>query len=228
MTLQFSCSGQWLSFRPNRVVIAGYTGRNRAAVEKHIQELAEQGIPAPSETPTIFHVGLDRLSTASHMEVLGPHTAGEAEAVLLMDGKQIYVAIGSDHTDRELEKYDIPRSKQVCGKPISAEVWRFEDIRGRWDSLVLRSYVGENGPEILYQEGRLASIMPPEDLIAAVERRAGSLNQSALFTGTVPLIDGKFYCGGFFQAELFDEATGQALRCAYRIRQCDLPMAKAT
>ena len=34
-----------------------------------------------------------------------------------------YVGIGSDHTDRVLEAVSIRKSKQVCAKPISKELW---------------------------------------------------------------------------------------------------------
>jgi hypothetical protein len=77
------------------------------------------------------------------MKVLGEHTSGEAEAVLLVAGNDIWVAVGSDHTDRELDKVNIVASKQVCPKPVSAEVWRYADARERWDSLALRSWIGE-------------------------------------------------------------------------------------
>ena len=142
-----------LDFVPRRIIIAGYTGRNQEEVKAHINELAAQGVPAPTEIPTIFRATLDRLKTDNDMEVLGEHTSGEAEAVLLVAGNDIWVAVGSDHTDRELEKINIVASKQVCPKPVSAEVWRYADVRERWDSLVLRSWVGETGREQLYQEG---------------------------------------------------------------------------
>ena len=34
-----------------QVVIGGWTGRDAAAVQHHIDELAEIGVPGPSETP---------------------------------------------------------------------------------------------------------------------------------------------------------------------------------
>ena len=145
-------TGKQIDFVPTRVVVAGYTGRNQAAVKAHVSELAAQGIPAPQEIPAVFRITFDRLTTGSELEVVGERTSGEAEVVLLVDADRIWVAVGSDHTDRELEKVDISASKQVCPKPVSSEVWNYADVRGRWDDLVLRSWVGEAGREELYQE----------------------------------------------------------------------------
>ena len=123
---------------------------------------------------------------------------------------------------RELEKVNITASKQVCPKPVSAEVWRYADVRERWDSLVLRSWVGESSREQLYQEGRMSAVLRPEDLLAILRRRLGKLvDEAVIFTGTIPLIGGLFVPRPYFEAELFDESTGHSLRCVYRTRRVD-------
>lgn len=209
-------------FVPRRIIIAGYTGRNQEEVRSHIRELAAQGIPAPTEIPTIFRATLDRLTTEGEVEVLGGDAAGEAEAVLLVNGDDIWVAVGSDYTDRELEKVNIAAAKQVCPKPVSSEVWRYAEVRKRWDGLILRSWVGESGREELYQEGRMSALLPPEDLLAILRKRLGRLVDGAvIFTGTIPLIGGRFAPRPYFEAELFDESAGRSLRCAYRTRRVD-------
>ncbi|MBI4455900.1 MAG: DUF2848 family protein [Acidobacteria bacterium] len=222
MRFKLQGSGE-LDFVPHRVIIAGYTGRNQQAVKAHIDELAAHGIPAPAEIPTIFRTTLDRLTTAGEVEVLGAHSSGEAETVFLVDGNHLWVAVGSDHTDRELEKINIPAAKQVCPKPISAEVWRYADVEDHWDNLILRSWVGEHGRQRLYQEGRMSATLSPEDLLAMLRRRVGdSLNGAAVYTGTLPLIGNKFATDPYFEAELSDDLTGRSLRCAYRVRRADV------
>ncbi len=211
-----------VDFTPRRIIIAGYTGRNQDEVRAHINELAAEGVPAPTEIPAIFRATLDRLTANGEAEVIGGHTSGEAEAVLLVDGDDIWVAVGSDHTDRELEMTNIAASKQVCPKPVSAEVWRYAEVRERWDRLILRSWVGESGREQLYQEGRMSALLAPEDLLAILRRRLGKLvDGAAIFTGTIPLVGGRFVPGSYFEAELFDESVGRSLRCAYRVRRAD-------
>jgi hypothetical protein len=213
-----------IDFSPERVIIAGYTGRNQEETRAHIRELEKQGIPTPAEIPAIFRTTLDRLTTDFEIEVVGEHTAGEAEVVLLVKGGDLWIAIGSDHTDRKLETIDIPASKQVCPKPVSAEVWRYADVRERWDSLVLRSWVGDSGRDVPYQDGRMAAILRPEDLIALLKRRLGNaVDNAAIYTGTIPLIGGKFAHKPFFTAELHDEATGRTLACAYCVRAVEMP-----
>ena len=117
---KLQATGREADFVPRRIIIAGYTGRNQEEVRSHIRELAAQGIPAPAEIPTIFRATLDRLTMEGEVEVLGGAAAGEAEAVLLVNGDDIWVAVGSDYTDRELEKVNIAAAKQVCPKPVSS------------------------------------------------------------------------------------------------------------
>lgn len=211
-----------IQFSPQRVIIAGYTGRNQHEVRAHIGELAAHGIPAPAEVPTVFRTTLDRLTISSDVEVIGGHTSGEAEVVLLVRDNEIWVSVGSDHTDRELEKLNIMASKQVCPKPVSAEVWRYAAVRQRWDQLILRSWVGESGREQLYQEGSMSAVLAPETLLAILRQRVGKLvDGAAIFTGTIPLIGGAFAPKTYFEAELFDQKTNRALRCAYRVRRVD-------
>lgn len=222
MRFTIQSGGQDINFAPARVIVAGYTGRNQDEVRAHVNELAAQGIPAPTEIPTIFRTTLDRLTVANEIEVVGTRTAGEAEVVLLVNGQDIWVTIGSDHTDRELEKIDIPASKQVCPKPVSSAVWRYADVRERWDGLILRSWVGESGREQLYQEGRMAALLRPEDLLALLRSRLGNLvDGAAIYTGTIPLIGGAFVSKPYFAAELCDEVAGRSLRCGYRVRRVE-------
>jgi len=218
-TFTLQATGLEIGFTPTRVIIAGYTGRNQEEVRAHVRELAKQGIPAPAEVPAVFRTTLDRLTIAGEIEVVGSRSAGEAEAVLLVGGDEIWIAVGSDHTDRELEKIDIPASKQVCPKPVSKEVWRYAEVRGCWDDLILRSWVGEKGREQLYQEGKMAALLRPENLLRLLRQRLGNLvDGAAIYTGTIPLIGGAFVSKPYFEAELLDAASGRSLRCAYRTR----------
>ena len=211
-----------IDFAPERVIIAGYTGRNQEEVRAHIKELAAQGIPAPTETPTIFRTTLDRLTTGDEIEVLGANTTGEAEVVLLVKGEAIWVTVGSDHTDRELEKTDIPVSKQVCPKPVGAEVWSYAEVKDRWDHFILKSWVGDSGREQVYQQGKMSAVLRPEALLAMLRQRLGKLvDGAAIYTGTIPLIGGAFAHKRCFEAELCDESTGRSLSCRYRVRRVE-------
>ncbi|MBI4321902.1 MAG: DUF2848 family protein [Chloroflexi bacterium] len=222
LTFRLQGSAQEIVFSPQKTVMAGYTGRDQAAVMKHIEELRQHGVAAPDRIPTFYPVIGDRLTTAERIEVLGHRTSGEAEFVLLFAVDQLYVGVGSDHTDRELEEETIIKSKQMCAKVVSRDLWRYEDVKERWDDLLLRSWVGGEGRETLYQEGRLARMMTVETLVGLTkEHIRGTVDGLALYSGTLPMLTGEFVYSSYFEAELLDERTGNALRCAYHIAPMD-------
>jgi len=96
------------------LVIAGWTGRDRAAVEKHIRELAELGVTPPSRTPIFYRVAASLVTTADEVEVIGRDSTGEVEFVLLNHEGEWWVGVGSDHTDRKAETVGVTLSKQMC------------------------------------------------------------------------------------------------------------------
>ena len=206
-----------LTFAPRRLLIAGYTGRDQAAVARHIAELREHGIPAPASTPALYALTPDRLTTAERITIAGRQSSGEAEFVLVVTGGELYVGVGSDHTDRELERLSVPRAKQVCPKPLSRRVWRWADARGEWDHCLLRSWIDG----VLYQEGSVAELMPPDEVLAMARRRVGDLDESAIYCGTLPLLGGEFRFARAFTAALVDPARGRELRCEYGVDVVD-------
>lgn len=206
----------------DKLVMAGYTGRDRAEVQAHIDELLTHGIPAPSRVPTLFACAPALLTTATEIAVLGDHTSGEGEAVLFVSGGEILIGVGSDHTDRALEVTDIPRSKQVCAKPVSAAVWRFADVADHWDELVLRSWVRDSADPVRYQEGTLARLMRPDDVLAYVRGHIHAPDESmVVFAGTLPLLTDGFRPAATFAVELTDPRRNRSLRCAYAVRVLD-------
>jgi hypothetical protein len=205
-----------------KLIMAGYTGRNQAETQAHIDELKAHGIPAPDRIPACYACAPALLTTAEEVFVLGNETSGEAEFVLLPGDGELLVAVGSDHTDRALEATDVPRAKQLCAKVVSRQVWRLADVVDHWDALQLRSWVGDGGAETLYQEGPLARLLPPDAIVAAVRANATQpIADAIVFSGTLPAIGGQFRPAPFFQVELADPIRGRSLRCAYRVHVMD-------
>ena len=128
----------------DRAVIAGWTGRDPELVEKHIAELEALGVARPPSAPVFYRVSAARLTTGHEIEVVGPDSGGEVEFVLLRSAARLWVGVGSDHTDRAVETYNVTVSKQMCDKPVAAEFWDFEDVAGHWDQLVLRAWSGSS------------------------------------------------------------------------------------
>ena len=206
----------------DKLIMAGYTGRNQDEVRAHIEELKAHGIPAPAKVPTLFACAPELLTTAETITVLGDSTSGEAEFVLFVKGGEILVGVGSDHTDRQLEETDIPRAKQLCAKVVSREVWRLSDLVGHWDELVLRAWVGEKGAETLYQEGPLARMMTPQAILECVQENITEpLEAAVVYSGTFAVIGGHFQALPVFTVELEDPRRRRKLHCAYRVRQMD-------
>jgi len=198
----------------NRLVIAGWTGRDPDAVERHIRELEDLGVPRPPTTPVFYRVSASRLTCARTIEVVGESSGGEVEFVLLRTGARLWVGVGSDHTDRAAETYNVTVSKQMCEKPIAPVFWDFEEVAPHWDRLVLRSWVEENGARTPYQDGAVSSMLAPADLLARWSE-AGTLDEGTLmFCGTLPAIGGVRPTGSF-EFALEDPVLGRRIEHRY-------------
>ena len=207
------------------VIIAGWTGRDRAAVEKHIEELADLGVRRPASIPVFYRAAAARLTTASAIQVLGETSSGEVEFVLLQHAGQLWLGVGSDHTDREVEAYDVGVSKQMCDKPIANTWWAFDEVAPHWDRLILRSFIETGAQRTLYQEGSVTTMLEPQDLIS---RYTGGRSQSlpentALFCGTLTARGG-VRPATQFSFEIEDPVLERRIQHEYRI--LTLPAAK--
>jgi len=171
-TIQFDVLGKEprsVQLAASKLTIAGWTGRNSAQVLHHIKELADLGVTPPKRIPTFYRLSHALLTTDAVIETVGSSSSGEAEYCLFALDGEMYVAVGSDHTDRALEAHEVTLSKQVCAKPISRDCWRFSDVEPHWDSLVLRSYIEENGAETVYQESLVSELLHPRELISKLD-----------------------------------------------------------
>jgi 4-hydroxyphenylacetate 3-monooxygenase len=140
LTLHNQLDKSTLEFNPRQLVIAGYTGRDRGNVQRHIDELAEYGIAPPQSVPAFWDLPVDLLTQGGVIGVTSAESSGEVEPVLFgMDG-HFYIGLGSDHTARDLERQSILASKASCGKPIGREVFPLDELNDDWDRLSLRSY----------------------------------------------------------------------------------------
>jgi hypothetical protein len=198
-------------------VIAGWTGRDAAAVEKHIKELEELGVKRPASTPIFYRVSAARLTCASEIEAVGEASGGEAEFVLLQHGGRLWVGTGSDHTDREAEKYGVTVSKQMCDKPIASQFWAYDEVIPHWDRLILRSHVVEGGERKLYQEGAVSAMRHPQDLLERHAKDAKLAEGTMMFGGTLAARGGVRPTQEFI-FELEDPVLGRKIAHAYRVR----------
>jgi len=222
LTLEKKNKSEPLNFVYTRMLNAGYVGRDQDEVRRHIDELAKKGVPGPKHTPTLYPVIPRALVADPQIEVYGNETCGEVEYVLLIENENnIYVDVGSDHTDRHLEETDIPRAKQICPNVIGRRVWSLAEVADHWDDLVIEASMVKEGEEILYQKGALGLIMDPESLMEFVASKVKvSLEQVIIYSGTLGSLTGGFVFGERFTAKLTDPRLGRSLDLSYEI----LPM----
>ena len=208
--------------RPTQVaieqaVVAGWTGRDAAAVEKHIKELEALGVKRPATTPIFYRVSAARLTTGDSIEAVGEASGGEVEFVLLQHGGRLWVGTGSDHTDREVEKYGVTVSKQLCDKPIARSFWAYDDVAPHWDRLMLRAHVVADGKRALYQEGAVTAMIDPRGLIERHVRGDRLPEGTLMFCGTLAARGG-VRATPEFAFELEDPVLGRRIAHSYRVR----------
>jgi hypothetical protein len=207
------------SIRVERLVIAGWTGRDSEAVAAHVRELEEVGVKPPSSIPVFYRAGVDTLTTLPSIEVVGAESSGEVEAVFLSDGSEIFVAVGSDQTDRKVESYSIAVSKQMCPKPISQQVWRYADVADHWDQLVMRSWAVFGVDRRLYQDGSASNLLHPEALFQRFTDGTPILPPAtAMYGGTLSAIGGIRPMDSF-EMELEDPVLQRRIRHAYAVKR---------
>jgi hypothetical protein len=205
-----------LTLAINQAVIAGWTGRDPVARDKHIAELEAIGIARPASTPIYYRVATTRLTTADSIEVSGGDSSGEVEFVLIGWQGRIFVGVGSDHTDRKVEAYSVTVSKQMCDKPIAPVLWELEDVAGHWDQMILRSFAWIDGARVLYQEGKLDGMLPVADLIARGFGGKGLPDGCAMFGGTFAA-KGGIRPASRFEYELEDPVLKRSIRSGYDV-----------
>lgn len=215
--MTFRVDGALRQFDVRQLVIAGWTGRDREAVEHHVAELEAIGVRRPTTIPCFYRVGTMLLTSATEVDVVGRESSGEVEFVLVSAADGLYVGVGSDHTDRKVEAYGITVSKQMCPKPIGPELWRLADLELHWDRLTLRSHVTRSGNRVLYQEGPVTRMLAPRDLVERFPDSPGVLTPGAvMFCGTLPAI-GEIAGGEKFEIEMVDPVRDQRLQHGYSV-----------
>lgn len=207
------------NFRVDRMINAGFTGRNQEEVRHHLDELSAKGIEVPEETPVLYPVVPGALTSEDTIRVYGEETSGEIEYILfIVNPGEIYVGIGSDHTDRKLEELDIPRAKQITPNVFSPLVWPLEEVAGHWDNLVMGCEVTAGGETLTYQEGALGLLMSPPELMDLIQGKLGSeLTNTVIYSGTVKMETEEFVFAHRFEGRLEDPELGRTISFGYDV-----------
>ena len=210
--------GQEVVFSAHHLVCAGWVGKDQKVLQAHIDELAHLGVKGPSRVPTYMNFSTGILTTDDEIPVISDQTSGEVEYVLLFQGGDSWVTVGSDQTDRDIETKSIPASKQMCAKVLSRECWPLSEVKEHWDRLIMRCWVNKEKERTLYQENPLGGILSPEELLKKMPMEGISREKGlAVFSGTIPTKAGLIY-GDSFELELEDPVLKRSIKHSYGVR----------
>lgn len=212
--------GTAAAFTPMRGIIAGWAGRDRQAIQHHIEELGVLGVKAPSTVPLYYRVGAALFTTAPVIEAVGSDSSGEVEPVLFHDGNGLRLGLGSDHTDRALETHSVAMSKQVCAKPMAAGFWNFDEVEPHADRIEFQSWIRSDAGEdwTLYQQGSLANLRPLRELIAGARAAHGEnaiSKGTIMMCGTFGVTAGGIRPAGHFRMSMHDPVLNRTIEHAY-------------
>ncbi|MEY2453365.1 MAG: hypothetical protein QOD92_2939 [Acidimicrobiaceae bacterium] len=193
-------------------VIVGYAGRDAAAVEAHVRELAEHGVAPPVEVPALWEIPGSLVSQAPSLAARPGATSGEVEPVLVLTADGWFLTVGSDHTDREMEATSMVAAKRACPKMVGGACVALEPLARDWDAVELSSEIRVGGRWLAYQRGMLAQLRP---LAWYRERFAGRENV-VVFCGTVPTVDALRTDANAFRGRLW-APSGAELTVEYEV-----------
>ncbi|WP_213878843.1 DUF2848 domain-containing protein [Pseudomonas sp. dw_358] len=200
-----------------RLIIAGWTGRDKLLLQHHIDEMRVMGVQAPATTPLYFRVTAPRLTHQQAIESPGTQSSGEVEFVLVKHAGEIFVGVGSDHTDNLFESSGSTIAKQMCEKPMARQLWALSDVEAHWDEIELRAWIEEAGVRTLYQEGKVVEMLHPRDLIDGLFDVDETFEDgTALYGGTFSAIGGIRFATAF-EFEINDPVLNRRIGHRYTI-----------
>lgn len=213
------------------VLNAGWAGRDTALVRAHVEEMRALGVPPPDEVPIVFPVARAMLTQGRAIEIYTPASSGEVEYVLIVARDRAVLTVGSDHTDRQVEAHSIELSKRVCPNVMAETAWDYADVAGHVDDLVLRAWVREQGRWQPYQEGGVATLLPPAywlgrltPALSTVGGGPASNGAVVLFSGTIPTLGGALRSGDGFRVSLEDPRRGRTIMHEYDVALVENPL----
>jgi hypothetical protein len=210
---------------------AGYTGRAQDEVAKHVAELAELGVPAPSVTPALYPVSPYLAAQVDSVPAQHARTSGEAEWALVIgeDPSDPLLTVACDHTDRALEVHGVAWSKNAGLDVLGAGAWRLAEVADHLDAIRLRAWVRHGGGagaagEELVQDSTLEALLPPKYWLDVLRERGWLVPGTVLLSGTVAMIPGVDQFAEGWRVELSDPVSGRTLRLGYTVDRLPEPI----
>lgn len=206
------------SFPVARMYNLGSATRDAAVAVHHQEEVAREGVKIALHVPAprIYPIDTFALTTEEAIGVQGPRSSGEVEIVLVVSDR-LYVGVGSDHTERDLERASIVWAKQANPNVLAPTLWDFEEIAGHWDQCVMRSSVDGRR----YQDVSVSAFLSPHDILRILRERVPRLpaRDFVVFCSTIVALDKEFGFGDLWQFEMEDPVLKRTISHSYRVEQ---------
>lgn len=218
--MEFTCEAEIITYEAERLIAMGFTPRDEKVLKDLFIALKKLGGSIPDKTPMTYPLSPCLLTNEDEIVVVGNQTNGEVEYVIISWDGELYIGVGSDHADKQIETIDIQKSKQLCAKHIGREIWKWQDVKDHWDQIILESYYQVNGKEELYQRNIAKVMLRPETIIETVEEYYGEKIthwNGVIFSGSVPTING-FRYGEHFKYALIDPVRNRKIGSEYSIK----------
>ncbi|MBO6759188.1 MAG: DUF2848 family protein [Roseibium sp.] len=203
-------------FAVKRMYNFGSATRDPQVAVAHQEEVAKSGIHIAFDVPAprIYPIALQALTSDDEVLVQSDRTSGEVEIVIHV-GDEIYVGVGSDHTDRALETVSIPGSKQAVVNHLAPVFWPYDEIRDSWDDCVLKSWVDDR----LYQDVGVSAFLRPEDIIALLRERVNGVpdRDFMIYCGTIVSVDKALGFGTNWRYQIDSPSTGRRIGATYQV-----------
>ena len=199
----------------------GYAARDQDGLKRHLEEQAALGMPVPDTVPVIFPVVPAQITTSDGITVVGDASYAEVEYALINSADLGWLlTVASDHSDREVERHDVPRAKNMTPDVVAPIAWPLEEVAGHLDELELVcAHRSSGGEEAEVQRGPLSGLLDPDGLREILQRRLGR----KLGPGTVILsgtIDGEPPSGAQeWRIALRDPRLGREISHAYTVTE---------
>lgn len=211
-------TGETVEFNPNYLFNGGFAGSDQSKIQDHIEELSELGVPVPKTTPTLYPIANYLLTTTDHIQVQHEKTSGEIEYVLIWLNNEMYITVGSDHTDRKLEGYSIPMAKQAYPNIISNQMWKFSDIQGHWDKIELECWVTTiDGEKQLYQKGTCSDLLAPIDWAEIFSKLEINNENNVFFSATINTVTKSLNYFTDYEISMHDPILNRTIKHRYSV-----------
>ena len=225
-----------------KVGCSRHAGRNVESTNDILDEIRAKGYEIHPAAGICFRSRY-LITNEQTIEVQGPQTSGEVEFVAVVHEGDVFISVGSDHNDRSLVElwtamlgkvYDTAKSKQMVPAVVAREAWLYDDVKGHWDDIVLRSYVTASRQRVPYQEYRLADLFDLEYYLGCCSwlREDGSilLGGSSSILPSVPqdVYQGQSSLKGVifprdFHFERFDPVLKRTIAHSYNVLSLEDP-----